>query len=60
MLAVLKSCARPGGRPGGIIVKSSRIDFARAPAEPENFKFFADFEMISDVVEEIPDGKIEW
>ena len=38
MLAVLRGNARPGGRLGGIIVKSSLIDFAREPGKPENLK----------------------
>ena len=61
MRAVLRGIARPGGRPGGIIVKASRIDFAREPGEPENFKNFEFFEgCFSEVVEELRFGKIEW
>ena len=44
MRAVLRGIARPGGRPGGIIVKSNFMYFARAPGEPENFKIFEFFE----------------
>ena len=60
MRAFLRGIARPGGRPGGIIVKANRIDFAREPGEPENFKIFEFFEGFSEVVEELRDGKIEW
>ena len=62
MLAVLRGIARPGGRPGGIIVKASRIDFAREPGKPENFKNKFEFfeRWFSDVAEELRFGKIEW
>ena len=60
MRALLRGFARPGGRPGGIIVKAIRIDFAREPGEPENFKIFEFFEGFSEVVEELRVGKIEW
>ena len=62
MLAVLRGIARPGGRPGGIIVKVNLIDFARAPGEPENFKNKFEFfeRWFSDVAEELRFGKIEW
>ena len=60
MYALLRGFARPGGRPGGIIVKASRIDFAREPGEPENFKILEFFEGFSEVAEELRVGKIEW
>ena len=60
MYALLRGFARPGGRPGGIIVKASRIDFAREPGEPENFKNLEFFEGFSEVAEELRVGKIEW
>ena len=62
MLAVLRGIARPGGRPGGIIVKVNLIDFARAPGEPENFKNKFEFfeRWFSDVAEELRFSKIEW
>ena len=61
MYALLRGFARPGGRPGGIIVKASRIDFAREPGEPENFKNLEFFEgCFSDVAKELRVGKIEW
>ena len=61
MRALLRGFARPGGRPGGIIVKANLIDFAWEPGEPENFKNLEFFERrFSDVGEELRVGKIEW